>query len=126
MDLNWKNFWYESKGWLADEFGVVRDQLHVHFGLFVFLFIAMLLRNRRYGALMAWIVVASLQAINEALDARDWMNWTGSVNWGEIASDTIATLFWPTVLLVLWQSLGPRRSHPEVETTRSKSSHQGL
>ena len=65
--------------------------------------------------LVAWIVVAALQAINEALDARDWINWTGSVNWSETTKDTIATLFWPTVLLLAWRRIGkspsPGRVH---------------
>lgn len=106
MDLTWKNFWFESKALIERELGVLRDQTHVHFGLFVFLLMSFLLRNRRHGMLVAWIVVAALQAINEALDARDWINWTGSVNWSETTKDTISTLFWPTVLLLTWRRIG--------------------
>ena len=105
MDLTGKNFWFEGKALIESELGVLRDQAHVHFGLFVFLLISFLLRNRRHGMLVAWIVVAALQAINEALDARDWINWTGSVNWFETAKDSIATLFWPTVLLLTWRRI---------------------
>lgn len=103
MDLNKRNFWFEGKAWLREEIGVQSDQLHVHFGLFVFLAFAILLRNRRYGMLLAWGIVASFQAINEAFDARDWINWTGTVNWSETTKDSVATLFWPTVLLLTWR-----------------------
>lgn len=74
--------------------------MHVHFGLGIFLTVALLLRRRRHGLLIAWCVAAGVQTLNEVLDARDWINWTGSVNWSETAKDFGATLFWPTVLLI--------------------------
>ncbi len=103
MELNSRNFWFEGKAWFTSQTGVLNDQLHVHFGLFVFLACAVLLRRLRHGMVLAWTIVAVLQATNEAFDARDWINWTGTVNWSEIVKDSIATLFWPTVLLLLWR-----------------------
>lgn len=74
----------------------------MHVGLGLFLGFALLLRRRRNGFLLAWLAALGLQTLNEALDDRDWVNWTGTVNWREALSDTVVTLFWPSVLLVLW------------------------
>lgn len=109
MTLSWRNFWFESKAWVEDVLGMSRDLIHVHVGLAIFLSCAILFRKRRHGLLMAWLVVATLQAFNELLDARDWVNWTGSVNWGEIAKDCVATLFWPTVIILSWRFLRTAR-----------------
>lgn len=103
MELNSRNFWFEGKAWFESQIGMLNDQLHVHLGLFVFLTRAVLLRRRRHGMILAWTVVAALQATNEAFDARDWINWTGTVNWSETIKDSVATLFWPTVLLLIWR-----------------------
>lgn len=81
MKLTWRNVWFESKAWLESELGM----------------------------LLAWSIVAGLQTLNELLDARDWINWTGSVNWSETAKDFGATLFWPTVILLSWRWIGPKR-----------------
>lgn len=109
MNLTWRNVWFESKAWLKSELGMPTDLIHVHFGLGLFLACAVLLRNRRNGMLLAWSIVAGLQTLNELLDARDWINWTGSVNWSETAKDFGATLFWPTVILLSWRWIGPKR-----------------
>ena len=103
MDLTWRNVWFESKALFERELGMSKDLMHVHFGLGLFLIFAVLLRNRRNGMLLAWSIVASLQALNELLDARDWINWTGSVNWSETAKDFGTTLLWPTVILLIWR-----------------------
>jgi uncharacterized membrane protein len=104
MEFNWRNFWFESKGVLQDTTGLQTDILHTHLGLAVFLVLCVLLRNRKRGMLVAWFCVFLIQIFNEALDARDWINWTGAVNWHETIKDSASTLFWPTVLLLL----GPR------------------
>ncbi len=106
--MTWRNVWFESKAWLRELIGVTSDQMHVHFGLAVFLACAFLFRKRRRGGLIAWMIVAGLQTFNEALDARDWINWTGTVNWSEASKDFASTLFWPTVLLLSWRWIGQR------------------
>lgn len=108
MELTWRNFWFESKAAVKELIGVSEGLIHVHFGLATFLVLALLLRKYQRGALIAWFIVAGLQFLNEAMDARDWINWTGTVNWPEVTSDTFATLFWPTVLLLLWRHIGWR------------------
>lgn len=97
--------WYDAKGWLKDFLDVASDQLHVHIGLAVFLAVALVLRRRRGAPIYAWLCVALVQAANEALDARDWIHWTGTINWPETIKDTVMTLFWPTVLVLIWRPL---------------------
>ncbi|WP_417525558.1 hypothetical protein [Marinovum sp.] len=106
MELNWETVWYESKAWIEGELGMSSDLLHVQIGLAVFLACVLLLRTRRNGVLIAWCLVAGLQTVNEAFDARDWIIWTGSVNWPETAKDCSLTLFWPTIFLVTWRWTG--------------------
>lgn len=106
MDLTWQNFWYEFKFWVESALGMSKDLMHVHFGLGVFLTFAVLLRERRNGVLISWFIVASLQTLNEMLDARDWIHWTGTVHWTETFKDYVTTLFWPTMLLLGWACLG--------------------
>ncbi|MEM6625027.1 MAG: hypothetical protein AAF674_22650 [Pseudomonadota bacterium] len=108
MEITWRNVWFESKAWLETQVGMQSDAMHTHFGLLVFLAFAVLLRHRRYGLLLGWVIVATIQIINEALDARDWINWTGTVNWSETVKDTVATLFWPTLLLVILPWIRPK------------------
>ncbi|MDU8946163.1 hypothetical protein [Ovoidimarina sediminis] len=102
MELTWRTAWFESKAWVKEALGVSEEVLHVHLGLAVFLGLALLLRRRRFGVALAWLILLCLQALNEALDARDWIMWTGDVNWRETLADFAQTLFWPTVLLLLW------------------------
>lgn len=101
MEISGRTVWFESKGWIEDTLGIAGDQGHVHVGLALFLFAAVLLRRRKHGLLLAWLTVFLVQSVNEALDARDWINWTGTVKWSESARDFAATLFWPSVLCLL-------------------------
>lgn len=93
MDVDWRRVWFESKAWVEVELGVSQDLLHVHVDLFIFLSFAVVLRKRRHGVYLAWGILALLQAVNEALDARDWINWVGVVNWRETVKDMAITLF---------------------------------
>lgn len=109
VDVNWQTIWYESKAWIETQVGMSRDLMHVQIGLGVFLAVALMLRRWRGGMLIAWVIVAALQTVNEVFDARDWILWTGSVNWPETIKDYVTTLFWPTVLIAIWPWMGRRR-----------------
>lgn len=111
MQMTWETFWYEAKAWLENELGMSSELMHVHVGLGLFLLFAVVLRKYRYGMFLAWAIVTTMEAINEFLDALDWIVWTGTVNWPETAKDVGMTLFWPTVLLISWRWLGAARRH---------------
>ena len=111
MDLTWQEFWYKSKILVKEELGMTNDLLHVHFGLAAFIIFAVLFRKYHYGIIMSWLVVVGIQGLNEFLDAKVWVGWTGSVNWLETAKDFIATLFWPTVLILVCKWIGPSREN---------------
>lgn len=106
MELTWRNFWFESKAVFKDWIGLSEDMIHVHFGIAMFLICALILRKYRAGPLIAWSIVAACQIVNEFMDARDWINWTGSVNWNEVIKDSVWTLFWPTVFVLVWRWIG--------------------
>lgn len=110
MELTWTNFWYETKTWLEQDLGFSKDLLHVHFGLGAFLAFSVVFRRRADSMFIAWTLVALLQTVNETLDARDWIHWTGSVNWNETAKDYARTLFWPTVLACFFRWVVSARS----------------
>jgi uncharacterized membrane protein YhaH (DUF805 family) len=99
------NFWFEGKAWLRDNLGISSDDLHVHLGLAIFLFFSFALRRHRKNYLFAWLAVFFFQTLNEVMDARDWLMWTGNVNWFETLKDYVNTLFWPTVLCLTFKRL---------------------
>lgn len=78
------------------------DAFHLPLGLVAYLAAALVLRRFRWGPVWALLPVLLLQGLNEALDARDWWRWTGTVPWTEAAIDTAATLGVPVVVAVVW------------------------
>lgn len=109
MEYSLRNFWFEGKRAVEDVIGLSGAEAHVHIGLALFVIAAVVLRHHRRGILMAWLFVMFAQTVNELLDARDWISWTGTVNWLETALDFLATLFWPTVLGLIWSSVNQKR-----------------
>ena len=99
MDLTWRNFWFESKAWVSDELGILRDQAHVHMGLCIFLLIAIVLRKRRYGVILAWLVVAVLTVCTMALlplyfwDANT-LFFEGIIQPSDVAAEISRWAFW--------------------------------
>jgi hypothetical protein len=91
--------WYGLKDAVARLFPIPHDMMHGHVGLAIFLLCALLLRRRRHRLALSFVVTAALEIANESLDARDWIVWTGHVNWPETAKDIVDTLLWPSVLL---------------------------
>jgi len=95
-------FWFEGKSWLEGVLGVDGFQAHVIVGMVLFLGAAILFRRSKRGIFLAWMTVFLAQTFNEILDARDWLHWTGTVNWTEASYDFAATLFLPTAIYLLW------------------------
>ena len=105
MTLTASNVWYESKALLRDLLGVSTNEAHVHIGLALFVIGALLLGRRKHRFVLAWLIVAVAETANEVLDARDWVMWTGTVNWPEMAKGYFLTLFWPSVLCLFMTKL---------------------
>jgi hypothetical protein len=101
--------WYGLKEAVARLFPITHDAMHVHVGLAIFLLSALLLRRHRYGMVLAWLATLSLEIVNEGLDARDWILWTGHVNWPETGRDMVDTLLWPSILLAALCGAGGAR-----------------
>ncbi len=97
-----RTFWFESKDWLKVDLGIEGHHAHIYVGLVLFFAAAMLFRRHKHQMLWAWLFVFVLQSVNELLDARDWIYWTGMVNWSETSADYAATLFWPTTACFTW------------------------
>lgn len=64
--------------------------VHVHAGLFIYLGMQLVLRNRR-SSMTALQTVFGLELANEVMDRL----FSGSWQWPDTASDVISTLFWP-------------------------------
>ena len=94
--------WHEIKEPVVRFLDQSRDALHIHFGLMIFISLFLLLRGHPRAALLAWAGVVLAQLVNEALDLHDWFFWTRGWNWRDALRDTVLTLIWPTVLLVLF------------------------
>lgn len=93
---------------MLDAVGLGTDAAHVLLGIVLFLVAGFLLRRRTYAPALSLGSVAALQAINEGLDALDWIGWTGTVNWREAVMDTVRTLVGPFILALVWAVLRRR------------------
>ncbi|GGD31902.1 hypothetical protein [Aureimonas glaciei] len=100
--------WYGLKDAVALLLTTPHDSMHGHVGLAIFLSCTLLLRRRRHPVALAFLVTAALELANEGLDARDWISWTGHVNWPETAKDIVDTLLWPGILLFATRGGGDR------------------
>lgn len=106
--------WETAKTWLSSEFHLSHAALHIHLGLAIYLLTSLLLR-RPLGSIVPWLVVAMLELANEASDfMRYYVSawpWTAT----NTIEDVVNTLFWPTVLAVLFhrqRAAEPRKTAP--------------
>jgi hypothetical protein len=94
--------WEATKNWLSGELHLSHAVLHIHLGLAIFLLSGWLLR-KPFGSLTPWAIVAALELANEASDftryhVSGWP-WTAT----NTIEDIVNTLFWPTVLVLLFR-----------------------
>ncbi|MBS9719648.1 hypothetical protein JYU29_02990 [Tianweitania sp. BSSL-BM11] len=92
--------WYHIKSWVADSISLSHDAMHVHVGLFIFFVLLWLFRRSPRRLALAWALTLAATLFNEALDAYDWILWTGTINWMESLKDTVNTMFWPTLTAI--------------------------
>lgn len=69
---------------------------HTYAGLTIWLFAAVLLR-RKLSSPWPVVVVALCELANECVDRLAHGSW----NWPDTIRDVIATLFWPTVIMLV-------------------------
>ncbi len=91
---------FEVKQRIVDVTGLVRDTLHLHFGLALMFLVALVFRKslRSPWPLLAVVFFA---ALGEFLDRRDNIAESGVWNRHESLKDFCNTIFWPSVLLLL-------------------------
>ena len=85
-----------AKHSLGETLGVTDDLLHVHLGLVIFVFTALLLR-RRMRSVWPLAIVAAFTLTNEVVDYAITDPWPASRS----ALDVVNSMFWPTVLFLL-------------------------
>ena len=95
----------EWKTWLSDTTGATEDLLHVHFGLLIFVAIALVFRQRLHSVWPVALVWA-FALTNELVDyfAPEWQTDTAAL-------DVINSVFWPTILFLVARR---RRVNPPV------------
>jgi hypothetical protein len=90
---------------MSDATGATEDLLHVHFGVLIFVVVAVVFRRRMHS----WWPVSMVWAFaltNELVDyfAMDWQADTSAL-------DVLNTIFWPTILFLVARR---RRVHPPI------------
>ena len=93
--------WYDIKSFVGDHLSMSHDALHIHLGIIIFLGAAWIFRRKSFRWYAAWTALFSLTLSNEALDAYDWIMWTGSINWLESLKDIANTMAWPSVIVLV-------------------------
>jgi hypothetical protein len=89
--MDWIAFYHGLTEQIVRITGGSDKLVHVHAGLFVYLGMQVLLRDRR-SSLTALRTVFALELLNEAMDRLFWGSW----RWADTAGDFAATLLWPT------------------------------
>lgn len=80
--------------------GLSKDALHIYVGMAVYL--TLMLFVRRFRPWIAWLAVLLIACAGEWIDGRDDIASLGYWRWQASVHDIINTLFWPTVLTLLW------------------------
>lgn len=87
-----------AKQGLADALGVPSSMLHVPLGFVIFAVLLRVFGATGRGAFWALLCLLFVQCFNEALDAVQWVRWTGGVNWTETFWDVLLTLALPALI----------------------------
>ena len=97
MMADWVYDFTLAKQGLADALGVPSSMLHVPLGFIIFVVLLRVFGATGRGAFWALLCVLFVQCFNEALDAVQWVRWTGEVNWAEALWDVLLTLALPAL-----------------------------
>ena len=96
MQIEWQTW----KTALEDHLHLSRDAMHVHASVLIFL-IACLVLNARPRDWRPWLVVLTVQLVNEAFDARAMILDDGVIYIWASVKDTVNTMILPTIFLVV-------------------------
>lgn len=80
--------------------GLSKDALHIYVGMAVYLTLLVIIR--RFRPYTGWVAVFLVACAGEWVDRRDDIASLGYWRWEASVHDILNTLFWPTVLTVLW------------------------
>jgi hypothetical protein len=80
--------------------GLSKDALHIYLGMAVYL--TLIVGTRRFRPYLGWLAVFIIACAGEWVDRRDDIGSFGYWRWQASAHDVLNTLFWPTVLTLLW------------------------
>jgi len=106
MMADWVYNFTLAKQGLADALGVPSSLLHVPLGFVIFAVLLRVFGATGRGAFWALLCLLFVQCLNEALDAVQWVRWTGEVNWTEAFVDELLALTLPTLaagLVGFWE-----------------------
>ena len=90
--------WHDIKEHIVDAAGFSREAIHIHVGMALFLTALAVFWKLRRRWLLAWPALVSVAVGNEALDAVDWVRWTGAINLEESVLDITHTILWPSII----------------------------
>jgi cell shape-determining protein MreD len=76
--------------------GLTDKMVHVHVGMAIFLCAQVVLRTRR-GSIDALLIVLVAEAFNEMMDRMYFGSWRID----DTIGDVVATLFWPTMFVLV-------------------------
>ena len=80
--------------------GLSKDALHIYVGMAVYL--TLTVGIRRFRPYLGWLGVFIIACAGEWVDRQDDIASFGYWRWLASAHDVLNTLFWPTVLTLLW------------------------
>jgi hypothetical protein len=98
MMADWVYDFTLAKQGLANALGVSSSVLHVPLGFVIFAVLLRVFGATGRGAFWALLCLLFVQCFNEALDAVQWVRWTGGVNWTEALWDVLLTLALPALI----------------------------
>lgn len=80
--------------------GLSKDALHIYVGMAVYL--TLIVITRRFKPCIALLAVLLIACAGEWVDRRDDLASLGYWRWQASVHDILNTVFWPTVLTLLW------------------------
>ena len=103
---------------IGDYTALSQDALHVHAAILIY--IAVLLALRSPASLLPWLVVCTLETLNEGLDLYEQYSvgthssWSQAIEGGRenVLRDFANTMVWPSVMLIFgrwWNGRASRR-----------------